>query len=64
MSESKPRDRILVEAKTMEIYKCLNASAIRNSTIIEQPFPEAKDIFMWAVAVGVNKGKKIAAFWH
>lgn len=59
LSDNKPRDRIFVEAKTMEIYKSLNASAIKNSSINEQPFPEAKEIFMWAVSLGVNKGMKI-----
>lgn len=59
MSDIKPRDRIFVEAKTMEIYKSLNASAVKNSSINEQPFPEAKEIFMWAVSLGVNKGVKM-----
>lgn len=43
----------------MEIYKSLNASAVKNSSINEQPFPEAKEIFMWAVSLGVNKGVKM-----
>lgn len=58
MSELKVRDRIFVEEKTMEIYKNLNASAIRNSSINDQPFAEAKEIFMWAVALGVCHGIK------
>jgi dnd system-associated protein 4 len=43
----------------MDIYKILNASAIKNSNINDQPFSEAKEVFLWAVSIGVNYGKKI-----
>lgn len=59
MSESNVRDRIFVEEKTMEIYKSLNASATKNSSISDQPFPESKEVFMWAVSLGVYDGRKI-----
>jgi len=59
MTNSKPKDRISVEEKTSQFYKELNASAVKNSNIIDQPFSEAKDIFMLAVCLGVNSGKRI-----
>jgi len=62
LSDSKVRDRIFVEEKTMEIYKSLNASATRNSSVYDQPFSESKEIFMWAVAVGVCDGRKQPLF--
>jgi len=59
LSDLKLRDRVFVEDKTMDIYKALNASATKNSSIKDQPFSEAKEVFMWAVSLGVFDGKRL-----
>lgn len=51
-------DRIFVEKQVMPFYKQINASATKRSNNLDQPFAEAKDIFMLAVSLGVNKGKR------
>jgi len=59
LSDQSVSDRIFVEKKTMEIFKCLNASATKNSSITDQPFSEAKEVFMWAVSIGVRDNKRL-----
>ena len=51
-------DRAFVEKQVMPFYKQINASATKNSNNLDQPFSEAKDIFMMAVGLGVQKGKR------
>jgi dnd system-associated protein 4 len=59
LSEQNIKDRVFCEERTWEIYKSLNASATKNSSITDQPFSEAKEVFMWAVSIGVHEGKKL-----
>lgn len=51
-------DRIFVEKQVMDFYKQINASATKKSNNLDQPFSEAKDIFMLAVGLGLQKGKR------
>lgn len=58
MNDKKPSDRIFIEKKLMPFYQEINAHATKNSNPINQPFIEAKDVFMLAVGLGVKVGKR------
>lgn len=51
-------DRIFVESQVISFYKQINASAIKNSNSLDQPFSEAKEIFMLAVGLGLKNGRR------
>ncbi|MBG0785964.1 MAG: hypothetical protein H0S79_12780 [Anaerolineaceae bacterium] len=58
MPKEKPSDRIFVEGRVIEQFRSLTAQPTKNSTVLQQPFLELKDAFLWAVAMGVNYGKR------
>ena len=52
--ETSNRDTIMIEESAHEIYKQLTEG--NNAQIV--PFRTMKDVFMWAVCLGVQQGKK------
>lgn len=55
MSDLKGSDRVSIETSTHEIYKELSERSTQNPE--KAPFYLMKDVFMWAVTIGVNNGK-------
>ena len=56
MSEIKGSDRVSIDKRVHGIY--IDLSRQSKSGIEEAPFILMKDVFMWAVAMGVEKGKR------
>lgn len=56
MTEIKGSDRVSIEEKVHEIYKTLIEKS--NQRPESSPFFLMKDVFMWAAALGVQKGKR------
>lgn len=56
MSDIKGSDRISIETSMHEIYKSLSDHSNQNPE--SSPFFFMKDVFMWAVALGVMAGKR------
>lgn len=52
--DSVSRDTISVDETTHEIYKQLT----EGNNILTTPFRTMKDVFMWAVCLGVQKGQR------
>lgn len=48
------RDTVSVDEKAHEIYKLLT----EGNNVLTTPFRTMKDVFMWAVCLGVQKGKR------
>ena len=49
------RDTVSIDETTHEIYKQLT----EGNNILSVPFRTMKDVFMWAVCLGVQQGKKM-----
>lgn len=56
MSEVKGSDRVSIEKKVHELY--IELSRQSKSGLEDAPFILMKDVFMWSVALGVEKGKR------
>ena len=56
MTEVKGSDRVSIEKKVHDIY--IELSRQSNSGIENAPLTLMKDVFMWAVALGVKRGKQ------
>ena len=56
MNEVKGSDRVSIETSVHEIYKQLSEKSSQNPDMA--PFLLMKDVFMWAVALGVKKGTR------
>jgi dnd system-associated protein 4 len=56
MSEVKGSDRVSIEDGVHDIYKSLSEKSAQNPE--SAPFLLMKDVFMWAVALGVKSGKR------
>jgi dnd system-associated protein 4 len=56
MNEVKGSDRVSIEKSVHDIYKQLSDRSSQSPE--SAPFLLMKDLFMWAVAVGVKKGKR------
>lgn len=56
MNEVKGSDRVSIETSVHEIYKQLSEKSNQNPEMA--PFFLMKDVFMWAVALGVSKRKR------
>jgi dnd system-associated protein 4 len=55
MNDIKGSDRVSIEKKVHDIYIELSRQSKKGPE--DAPFILMKDVFMWAVALGVNKGK-------
>jgi len=58
LSKEHGLDRIFVEERVIDIFRNLTAQATRRASPIDQPFLELKDVFLWAVALGVKSGRR------
>ena len=56
MDEIKGSDRVSIESEVHEIYKQLSEKSSQYPEMA--PFLLMKDVFMWALALGVGKGKR------
>ncbi len=56
MTKEHGTDRIFVEEKVIALFRDLTKEATRNASPVDQPFVELKDVFLWAVALGVKAG--------
>lgn len=56
MSEVKGSDRVSIEKKVHELYIELSRQSKRGPE--DAPFVLMKDVFMWAVSMGVERGKR------
>lgn len=56
MNEVKGSDRVSIEESVHDIYKQLSDRSSQSPE--SAPFFLMKDVFMWAVALGVKKGKR------
>lgn len=54
--ESKGSDRVYIEGSIHALYKQLTEKSTQNPETA--PFLLMKDVFMWAVALGVKEGKR------
>jgi len=56
MSSVKGSDRVSIEENVHDIYKSLSEKSAQNPE--SAPFLLMKDVFMWAVVIGVKNGKR------
>ncbi len=56
MNDIKGSDRVSIEDAVHDIYKLLSERSGQSPET--EPFILMKDVFMWAVALGVKKGKR------
>lgn len=54
--EAKGSDRIAIDKDVHQLYKDLSERSIQNPETT--PFLTMKDVFMWAVALGVKEGER------
>lgn len=54
--EAKGSDRVAIDKDVHQLYKDLSERSTQNPET--SPFLTMKDVFMWAVALGVNEGKR------
>ena len=54
--EAKGSDRVTIEKDVHQLYKDLSERSTQNPET--SPFLTMKDVFMWAVALGVKEGKR------
>lgn len=56
-SEARGGDRVSVETAMHQLFRDLSDRSSENPEMA--PFPLMKDVFMWAVALGVRNGKRL-----
>lgn len=59
MAKEHGQDRIFVEEKVINLFRDLTSQSTKNASIFDQPFLELKDAFLWAVALGVQAGRRM-----